>query len=154
MTARGAWPEHLRVGALRLVRSSANFDATIAFYRDLVGLRVVDEFRGSYGEDGTIFGLPGTETHLEIVRAPPPGPVIDAFDQLVFYLPDQDAVDDATRKLLAGGARPEPEQHPYWDENGGVTFRDPDGRGVIYVSWVYGRDPQPSDAARGGPPGS
>jgi catechol 2,3-dioxygenase-like lactoylglutathione lyase family enzyme len=154
MTAPGRWPEHLRVGALRFVRSSANFDATIAFYRDLVGLRVVDEFRGSYGEDGTIFGLPGTETHLEIVRAHPPGPVVDVFDQLVFYLPDQAAVDDATARLLAGGVRPEPDQHPYWDENGGVTFHDPDGRGVIYVSWVYGRDPQPSDAGHGGPRGS
>jgi catechol 2,3-dioxygenase-like lactoylglutathione lyase family enzyme len=154
MTAPGRWPEHLRVGAFRLVRSSANFDATIAFYRDLVGLRVVDEFRGSYGEDGTIFGLPGTETHLEIVRTLPPGPVVDAFDQLVFYLPDQDAVDDATKRLLAGGVRPEADQHPYWDENGGVTFHDPDGRGVIYVSWVYGRDPQPSDADHGEPPGS
>jgi catechol 2,3-dioxygenase-like lactoylglutathione lyase family enzyme len=154
MTAPGAWPEHLHVGAFRVVRSSGNFDATIAFYRDLVGLRVVDEFRGSYGEDGTIFGLPGTETHLEIVRTRPPGPVIDAFDQLVFYLPDQAAVDAATAKLLAGGVRPEADQHPYWDENGGVTFRDPDGRGVIYVSWVYGRDPQPSDARNGGPSGS
>ena len=154
MTSPGRWPEHLRLGAFRLVRSSANFDATIAFYRDLVGLRVVDEFRGSFGEDGTIFGLPGTETHLEIVRVQPPGPVVDAFDQLVFYLPDQDAVDDATKKVLAAGVRPEADQHPYWDENGGVTFHDPDGRGVIYVSWVYGRDPQPSDAGHGEPPGS
>ncbi len=154
MTAPGRWPEHLRVGAFRFVRSSANFDATIAFYRDLVGLRVVDEFRGSYGEDGTIFGLPGTETHLEIVRAQTPAPEVDAFDQLVFYLSDQGAVDEATKKLLAGGVRPDAEQHPYWDENGGVTFHDPDGRGVIYVSWVYERDPQPSDAGHGGPPGS
>ena len=151
MTAPGGWPEHLRVGAFRIVRSSANFDWTIPFYRDLVGLRVVDEFRGSYGEDGTIFGLPGTENHLEIVRAQPPGPSIDAFDQLVFYLPDQAAVDEATARLVAGGVRPEADQHPYWDENGGVTFRDPDGRGVIYVSWVYGRDPQPSDAGHRAP---
>jgi catechol 2,3-dioxygenase-like lactoylglutathione lyase family enzyme len=154
MTAPGRWPEHLRVGALRVVRASANFDATIVFYRDLVGLRVVDEFRGSYDEDGTIFGLPGTETHLEIVRVQPPGPVIDAFDQLVFYLPDRAAVDEATAKLLAGGVRPEADQHPYWRDNGGTTFRDPDGRGVIYVSWVYGRDPQPSDAGHGEPRGS
>ena len=154
MTAPGRWPEHLRVGALRVVRASANFDATIGFYRDLVGLRVVDEFRGSYGEDGTIFGLPGTETHLEIVRVQPPGPVVDAFDQLVFYLPDQAAVDEATARLLDGGVRPEAQQHPYWEENGGTTFRDPDGRSVIYVSWVYGRDPQPSGAEHGEPPGS
>lgn len=151
---RGAWPAHLHVGALRVVRASANYDATIAFYRDVVGLVVIDEFHGSYGEDGTIFGMPATETHLEIVRAAPPGPSIDEFDQLVFYLPDQDAVDDATRNLLTHGVRPEPEQHPYWDANGGVTFRDPDGRRLIYVSWVYGRDPQPSDAGHGGPPSS
>jgi hypothetical protein len=144
----------LRVGALRVVRASAHFDETVAFYRDLVRLRVVDEFRGSYGEDGTIFGLPGTDTHLEIVRAQPPGPAIDAFDQLVFYFPDQEAVDDATERLLAAGVHPEAAQHPYWDENGGTTFRDPDGRGVIYVSWVYGRDPQPSDAGHGAPPDS
>jgi len=154
MTVPGRWPDHLGVGALRVVRSSANFDATIAFYRDLVGLRVVDEFRGSYGEDGTIFGLPDTETHLEVVRAQTPGLAVDAFDQLVFYLPDQAAVDEATARLLAAGVRPEADQHPYWEENGGTTFRDPDGRGVIYVSWVYGRDPQPSDAAHGGPPSS
>ena len=154
MTAPGRWPIHLGVGALRVVRSSAHFDATIGFYRDLVGLRVVDEFRGSYGEDGTIFGLPGTETHLEIVRVQPPGPVIDAFDQLVFYLPDQAAVDEATARLFDGGVRPEAHQHPYWEENGGTTFRDPDGRGVIFVSWVYGRDPQPSDGVHGGPPTS
>ncbi|HEY4397218.1 MAG TPA: VOC family protein, partial [Acidimicrobiia bacterium] len=151
MTAAGSWPEQLRVGALRVVRASAHYDATIAFYRDLVGLRVVDEFHGSYGEDGTIFGMPGTETHLEIVRAQPPAPAVDAFDQLVFYLPDQAAVDEATSRLRAGGVRPEAKQHPYWEENGGTTFRDPDGRGVIYVSWVYGRDPQPSDAGHDGP---
>lgn len=139
------WPEHLPVGALRVVRSSVNYDATIEFYRGLVGLPVVGEFRGSYGEDGTIFGLPGITTHLEIVRAQRAASPVDDFDQLVFYLPDQAAVDEATAKLLAHGVRPESSQHPYWEENGGTTFRDPDGRSVIYASWVFGRDPQPSD---------
>jgi catechol 2,3-dioxygenase-like lactoylglutathione lyase family enzyme len=136
MTSAG-WPAHLRVGALRVVRASAHYDATVEFYRDVVGLPVVDEFHGSYGEDGTIFGMPGTETHLEIVRARPPGPSIDVFDQLVFYLPDRAAVDDATKNLLAAAVHPEADQHPYWEANGGTTFRDPDGRAVIYVSWVY-----------------
>jgi catechol 2,3-dioxygenase-like lactoylglutathione lyase family enzyme len=151
-TAR--WPEHLPVGALRVVRASANYDATIEFYRDVVGLPVVGEFHESYGEDGTIFGMPGTETHLEVVRAQPPGPSVDAFDQLVFYLPDRAAVDAATKNLLAAGVRPEADQHPYWEENGGTTFRDPDGRAVIYVSWVFGRDTQPSDSVNDGPTSS
>lgn len=140
------WPGHLRVGSLRIVRRSENYDATIPFYRDLVGLTVIDEFRGSYGEDGTIFGLPGSPTHLEVVRSKPPRASIDEFDQLVFYLPDRAAVEEATRMLRANGVNPEPNQHPYWDENGGTTFRDPDGRGVIYASWVYGRDRQPSES--------
>lgn len=134
----------MRVGSFRIMRSSAHYDATIEFYRDRVGLTVIDEFRGSYGEDGTIFGLPGSSTHLEVVRSKKPLP-IDEFDQLVFYLPDEAAVDEATAMLVANGVSPEPEQHPYWDENGGITFRDPDGRGVVYASWVYGRDRQPSE---------
>ena len=132
------WPAHLRVGSLRLVRSSAHYEATIAFYRDLVGLPVIDEFRDSYGEDGTIFGLPSWPNHLEIVRARGDDASIDAFDQLVFYLPDERAVEDATRRLRERGVQPTPTQHPYWDDWGGVTFADPDGRGVIFVSWVYG----------------
>jgi hypothetical protein len=43
------WPARLRPGALRWMRSSTHYDLTIPFYRDLVGLPVVDSFHGSYG---------------------------------------------------------------------------------------------------------
>jgi catechol 2,3-dioxygenase-like lactoylglutathione lyase family enzyme len=132
------WPAHLHVGSMRVVRSSAHYEATIAFYRDLVGLPVIDRFQASYGEDGTIFGLPSWTTHLEVVRSRDGETPIAEFDQLVFYLEDADAVEAATRPLLANGIRPVQKQHPYWDDNGGVTFLDPDGRGIVYVSWVYG----------------
>jgi hypothetical protein len=56
----GRWPEHLPVGAVRVGRSSTHYDQTIRFYRDLVGLPVLERFAASYGEDGTIFGLPDT----------------------------------------------------------------------------------------------
>lgn len=132
------WPQQFPVGALRFVRSSAHYDATVEFYRDLVGLPVIDEFHESYGEDGTIFGLPGWPQHLEIVRSHGDAPAIDPFDGIVFYLPDERAVEDATRKLRANGVHPTPVQHPYWNEWGGTTFLDPDGRTIVYVSWVYG----------------
>jgi hypothetical protein len=134
------WPGHLPVGAFRVVRSSARYDETVTFYRDLVGLPVIDSFHGSYGEDGTIFGLPGSAVHLEVVRSKGTAPVIDPFDQLVFYLQDAAAVAEATKKLLDAGVRPVRDQHPYWEDNGGTTFLDPDGRGLIYVSWVYDVD--------------
>ena len=56
------------MGALRVVRWSAQYDQTVIFYRDVVGLPVLETFRDSYGLDGTILGLPGGPVHLEIVR--------------------------------------------------------------------------------------
>jgi hypothetical protein len=41
--------------------------------------------------------------------------------------------------LQAAGVEPT-SQHPYWAANGGVTYQDPDGREVVFVPWVYGRD--------------
>jgi len=147
-STRGQWPSDLRVGSLRIVRSSFHYEASVRFYQDLVGLPVIDEFRDSYGEDGTIFGLPGWPTHLEVVRSSNEVGSINPFDQVVFYMPDEAAVRDATRKLRAAGVKPTDSQHPYWDDNGGVTFLDPDGRSVVYVSWVYGSsDAQPETGA-------
>ena len=80
------WPEHLPVGAVRVGRTSADYDQTIQFYRDLVGLPVLESFKASFGDDGTIFGLPDTASHLEIVRSPEPAVPVDRIDSLVFYL--------------------------------------------------------------------
>jgi catechol 2,3-dioxygenase-like lactoylglutathione lyase family enzyme len=133
------WPEHLPVGAVRVGRTSANYDQTVPFYRDLVGLPVLEHFEGSYGEDGTIFGLPDTSTQLEIVRSTGPARAVDRIDTLVFYLPDAAARERLVARMAAAGLEPAP-QHPYWQANGGVTYRDPDGREVVFVSWVYGLD--------------
>jgi catechol 2,3-dioxygenase-like lactoylglutathione lyase family enzyme len=133
------WPEHLPVGAVRVGRTSAHYDQTVQFYRDVVGLPVLESFEGSYGEDGTIFGLPDTASHLEIVRSTEPAVPVDRIDMLVFYLPDAAARERLVARMAAAGLEPS-SQHPYWQANGGVTYRDPDGREVVFVSWVYGVD--------------
>src|SRR2546429_7098816 len=102
------WPAHLSVGALRVVRWSARYEETVTFYRDTIGLPVLETFCDSYGLDGTILGLPGGQVHLEIVRAgqaPYPG---GGLDQLVFYLPDPAAREQMQARLAAAGARPVP----------------------------------------------
>ena len=143
------WPAHLKPGAVRFGRVSRHYETTIAFYRDLVGLPVVDEFAGSFGEDGTIFGLPDTTVQLEIIRAHEPEPPVASFDPLVLYMDNADAVSVATEPLRAAGLAPSEHQHPYWTARGAVTFRDPDGREVVFAPWVYGRDPEPGvDDAR------
>ena len=100
------WPEHLPVGALRLVRWSARYDETVTFYRDIVRLPVLETFHNSYGLDGTILGLPGGPAYLEIVWLPDPRRPAPGLDQLVFYLPDADAHEHAQARLpAAGGTR-------------------------------------------------
>ena len=137
--AVGRWPEHLPVGAVRISRVSAHYDQTVQFYRDLVGLPMLERFEGSYGEDGTIFGLPATSLHLEIVRSTDPPTPADRIDALVFYLSDSGAQERLVDGMAAAGMKPA-SQHPYWQANGGVTYRDPDGREVVFVPWVYGTD--------------
>jgi GNAT superfamily N-acetyltransferase len=133
---------------LRWARASGRYEETIAFYRDAVGLPVIGRFTASFGEDGTIFGLPDTTTQLEIVRAHRDDDQPGSFDQLIFYLDDDDAVSAATAPLLEHGFRPDQVRHPYWAANRAVTFHDPDGRSVVFAPWVYGRDHEPA----AGPP--
>ena len=54
-------------------------------------------------------------------------------------LPDEKARDHAAARLEKAGIHPAP-PHPYWQANGGVEFEDPDGRKVVFVSWVYGSE--------------
>lgn len=145
---QGIWPVHLHPGALRFARASAHYDQTIAFYRDLVELPVVGEFIDSFGADGTIFGLPDAGVQLEIVRADGSAEAAaGAFDQLVLYLDDADAVAAATAPLRHRGLTPDPGTHEYWRANGAVSYLDPDGRAVVFAPWVYGREPDPVDRA-------
>ena len=45
------WPAHLPAGALRVVRWSARYEETVTFYRDAIGLPVLETFHDSYGLD-------------------------------------------------------------------------------------------------------
>src|SRR5438093_2901124 len=114
--AAARWPEHLPVGALRVGRSSAHYDQAVEFYRDLVGLPVLESFAASYGEDGTIFGLPDASVQLEIVRSTAPAVRVDRVDLLVLYLPDAAAQERLIARMAAAGVAPTP-QHPYWQAN-------------------------------------
>jgi predicted N-acetyltransferase YhbS len=132
---------------VRFARASSNYESTVAFYRDLVGLPVLGVFLASSGADGTIFGLPDASVQLEIVRAREDGDAVNGggSDQLVLYLDGPAALPAAVFSLRAAGLLPDPEPHAYWAANGAVSYRDPDGRAVIFAPWVFGRDPEPVD---------
>jgi YycE-like C-terminal domain/YycE-like N-terminal domain len=141
------WPDELAlIGAIRFARRSTQFESTVQFYRDLVGLPLVATFGDSYGSNGAIFGLPGTALTFEIVEADEPI-AVDAGDQLCLYFPDATAQQQATARLSAVGLAPT-ESHPYWAATGAVTYRDPDGREVVFAPFIFGvNEPVESSAS-------
>ncbi|OBA76078.1 glyoxalase [Mycobacterium sp. 1554424.7] len=149
------WPPHLApLGGLRFARGSSNFEETVRFYRELVGLPLYETFEASYGSNGAIFGLPSWNLTLEIVESTEPVPV-DHGEQLCLYFPDSEAQQAAIARLQAAGRAPV-QQHPYWDACGAVTYRDPDGREVVFAPFVFGVN-EPEGSAGSGkhefPPG-
>jgi hypothetical protein len=142
------WPQELStIGALRFARRSAHFDETVSFYRDLVGLPLCATFAESYGSSGAIFGLPGSSLTFEIVEAAEPV-AVDSHEQLCLYFPDTAAQRRATARLVAAGVKPV-ESHSYWAATGSVTYRDPDGREVVFAPFVFAVN-EPAEGAVSG----
>ena len=142
------WPAGLRrVGGLRFSWGSVEFDEAVAFYRDLVGLPLIETFENSYGSTGAIFGLPNAAFTFELVRVG--GPLeVHPHERLCLYFPDEPTRNAAIGRLGAAGTKPAAEQHPYWSATGGVTYRDPDGREVVFAPFIYGtNEPSPASAA-------
>jgi catechol 2,3-dioxygenase-like lactoylglutathione lyase family enzyme len=142
------WPTELAsIGAIRFARRSSNFEETVRFYHELVGLPLYETFEASYGSNGAIFGLPSWNLTLEIVQsAEPVAP--DDLEQLCLYFPDEQAQQAAIARLQAAGLAPV-QQHPYWEAAGAVTYRDPDGREVVFAPFVFGVN-EPDDSSTSG----
>jgi catechol 2,3-dioxygenase-like lactoylglutathione lyase family enzyme len=142
------WPTRLAsIGAIRFARRSSNYEATVRFYRELVGLPLYETFEASYGSNGAIFGLPSWNLTLEIVDAAEPV-AVDPHEQLCLYFPDRECQQAALERLREAGIEPV-EQHPYWEATGAVTYRDPDGREVVFAPFVFGVN-EPEGSATSG----
>ena len=63
-------------------------------------------------------------------------------EQICLYFPDADAKERATARLREAGIEPV-ESHPYWAATGAVTYRDPDGREVVFAPFIYGKNEPP-----------
>jgi catechol 2,3-dioxygenase-like lactoylglutathione lyase family enzyme len=142
------WPDELApIGAIRFARRSHHFEATVQFYRELVGLPLCATFTESYGSSGAIFGMPGSSLTFEIVEATE-SIAVDSHEQLCLYFPDGAAQQHAMARLSAAGVEPV-ESHPYWAATGGVTYRDPDGREVVFAPFVFAVNEPPEGNASG-----
>ena len=105
------WPPRLAsIGAIRFARRSSNFEETVRFYRELVGLPLYETFEDSYGSNGAIFGLPSWNLTMEIVESVD-AVAVDHHEQLCLYFPDPQAQQAAIARLQPAGIEPV-DQHP------------------------------------------
>ncbi|MGU3433070.1 VOC family protein [Actinomycetes bacterium M1A6_2h] len=133
------WPAHLDVTTVRFARPTAHYDTVLTFYRDLLGLPVVAQWRNHSGYDGVVFGLPGSSVQMELLQfgEVPRIPERDNENQLVLYLSGPEAVATVCGRFADRGLEPVPPANPYWEDNGAVLYEDPDGWLVVLVPRPY-----------------
>ena len=123
---------------LRVVRPTDNLPEILRFYRDGLGLEVLDSFEDCNGLDAAFLGTPGGMYHFAFTHYhdQPAGKAPTQDNLLVFYLPDADVWRQAVERMQRHGYEPVKAYNPYWDVNG-QTFEDPDGYRVVlqHASW-------------------
>lgn len=117
---------------LRVARPTDDLEPLLRFYRDGLGLEVLDHFETHAGFDGVILGLPEAPYHLEFTRRRGylPGGAPSGDHLLVLYFPDETGWQQTVERLLRSGLDPVASENPYWDM-AGWTFEDPDGYRVV-----------------------
>ncbi len=129
------WPDHLPVTRLRIARPTGQFEAVVGFYRDVIGLPQLDRFDDHDGYSGVMIGLPGEGVHLEITTHSDgvDGTAPTRDNLLVLYIDDAAAIAALIERMAAHGYQPVSPENPYW-ANGGVSYEDPDGWGVVFMN--------------------
>jgi catechol 2,3-dioxygenase-like lactoylglutathione lyase family enzyme len=117
---------------LRIARPTDDLEAVTRFYRDGLGLEVIDSFVDHEGFDGVMLGRVGEAYHLEFThqRAHSVGRAPTMDNLFVFYLPDRGEWEQAVQRMIDRDYPPKPSYNPYWDVNG-KTFEDPDGYRIV-----------------------
>jgi catechol 2,3-dioxygenase-like lactoylglutathione lyase family enzyme len=132
MTCEGLGFAHAQVVQIRIARPTNRFDDVVAFYRDGLGLPVLERFEGHDGYDGVMLGLPEHAYHLELTRyggrGPCPAPDKDSL--MVLYIPDPQGLRRLRNRLEVLGYSPVEPVNPYWAGRS-VTYEDPDGWRVV-----------------------
>jgi catechol 2,3-dioxygenase-like lactoylglutathione lyase family enzyme len=117
---------------LRVARPSDDLAALVKFYRDGLGLEVLNSFENHGGFDGVMLGQKGANYHFEFTRkaAHRAGKAPTEDNLLVFYLPDSEKWNAAVARLERAGYEPVKAFNPFWDQMG-KTFEDPDGYRIV-----------------------
>jgi catechol 2,3-dioxygenase-like lactoylglutathione lyase family enzyme len=130
-----SWPAELPVLRVRFARPTDQLDEVVRFYREGLGLAELGRFEGHSGYDGVMFGLPGSDYHLEFTShadgSPCPAPSAD--NLLVLSVESEQAAEIVAARLADLGYPDVEPENPYWDGSS-ITIADPDGWRVV-LDW-------------------
>jgi catechol 2,3-dioxygenase-like lactoylglutathione lyase family enzyme len=121
---------------LRVARHTTNIDTITTFYTQLLGLKVLGDFKNHDGYDGIFLGLADADWHLEFtISAEAPIHQPDEDDLLVFYPNTTEKYQELVNSFEKAKISPINAKNPYW-ETYGVTYADPDGYRVVVAKVV------------------
>ncbi len=116
---------------LRVARHTDDLESIIKFYRDILGLEIIGEFKNHNNYDGVFFGKEGLDWHLEFTTSnDSPDHESDKDDLLVFYVESEKEYFKLKERFKDKGISPVVPKNQYWKENGS-TYSDPDGFRVV-----------------------
>ncbi len=117
----------------RSARHTDNLLPIISFYRNVLGLEILGDFKDHDGYDGVFLGIPGAGWHLEFTTsAEKVNHEPDDDDLLVFYPDSAEEHENTIRRFTENNIPALEPKNPYWKANG-TTYADPDGYRIVIV---------------------
>ncbi|MCB9187709.1 MAG: VOC family protein [Flavobacteriales bacterium] len=118
---------------LRIARHTDNLDRMIEFYKNILGLDLMGEFKDHDEYSGVFLGKTGMNWELEFTSSPNPAKHdFDEDDLLVFYHNTEDLL-KIKSKIIESRIPIKKAKNPYWNQNG-LLIHDPDGFGIILTT--------------------
>jgi len=115
----------------RVARHTVDLEPIIKFYKDILELEIIGEFKNHNNYDGVFLGKEGLDWHLEFTTSlDTPDHDPDKDDLLVFYIESEKEYIKLKQRFENEGISPVVSKNPYWNENGS-TYNDPDGFRIV-----------------------
>jgi len=115
----------------RVARHTDNLEPIIKFYKGILGLEVIGEFKNHNNYDGVFLGIEGLDWHLEFTTSSDSADhEPDNDDLLVFYVESEKEYIKLKERFNEEGIKPIAPKNPFWKDNGS-TYNDPDGFRVV-----------------------
>lgn len=116
---------------LRIARHTNNLQAIEEFYCKIIALDNLGSFQEHEGYHGLFLGKRGLDWHLEFTTSnEPANHYPDEDDLLVFYVKDQNELNDFKRLFAVKKIDIHSAKNPYWNRNS-LMVKDPDGFGIV-----------------------